>query len=259
MSYTERQIAFENQGQKLYGFLHVPEGAGPYPAVALLHGFGGNHIEPHALFPKAARTLAAAGVAALRFDFRGSGDSEGDFRDVTLEGEVDDAHAGLDFLAEQPEVDASRLGLLGLSLGGLVTACTASTRPDLRAIALWSAVAHLGELFALSTTPEQQQQLVAQGYVDAGGLAVGLELARQATITDPVTAVTSYDGPVLVAHGTDDQVVPVEHAYRYKAALGDRAELRIIEGADHVYSRLSWERMLIDATVDWFRRHLPRA
>ncbi len=256
MGYTERQIAFENHGQKLYGFLHVPEGAGPHPAVALLHGFGGNHVESHALFTKTARALASSGIAALRFDFRGSGDSEGSFRDVSIATEVDDTNVGLQFLARQSEVDPNRLGLIGLSVGGLIAAFAAGSNPSVRSLVLWAPVAHLGELFQARATPEQAHAVMNLGYTDHGGLEVGATLIQQAMVANPVAELASYGGPVLVAHGTADALVPVEHAHRYKAALGNRAELELIEGADHVFSSVAWERRLIERTVGWLREHL---
>lgn len=259
MSYTERQISFENEGQKLYGFLHLPGDPGPHPAVALLHGFGGNHIEPHALFPKAARALASAGIAALRFDFRGSGDSEGLFQDASIQTEIDDAHAGIEFLRVQPQVDATRLALLGLSLGGLVAACAAASRPDIRALVLWSAVAHLGELFMASSSPNRLEHLEQHGYTDAGGLALGRDFVQQAMTVDPVTSLASWGGPVLIAHGTADATVPLDHAYRYKTAAGDRAELMLLDGADHVFSGLPWEEAVIGGSLRWLARRLLTA
>lgn len=256
VAYTERQISFENAGQTLYGFLHAPEGAGPHPAVALLHGFGGNHMEPRAIFTRTARRLASSGIAALRFDFRGSGDSEGEFRDASIESEVSDARAGLRFLAEQSEVDADRLGLVGLSLGGMIAACTAGDSPEVRALVLWSPVAHLGELFATEATEERARELLGEGYVDFGGLEVGMDLVEQAVGTDPVAALGGFAGRVLVIHGTGDELVPAEHGQRYKAALGDRADLELVEGADHVYSALPWERHVMERTTAWLREHL---
>lgn len=256
MAYTERQISFENEGQTLYGFLHVPEGAGPHPAVALLHGFGGNHMEPRAIFTRTARRLASSGITALRFDFRGSGDSEGAFRDASIESEVSDARTGLRFLGEQPEVDAERLGLVGLSLGGMIAARTAGEGRHVRALVLWSPVAHLGELFATEATEERARELLSEGYVDFGGLEVGMDLVRQATETDPVAALDGYADPVLVIHGTADELVPAEHGQRYKAALGDRADLELVEGADHVYSAVPWERQVMERTTAWLTEHL---
>ena len=256
MKYDERQILFENRGEKLYGFLHLPMRSGPHPAVALLHGFGGNHIEPHALFPKAARAFATAGVATLRFDFRGSGDSEGEFQDATLGGQTEDAHRGLDFLARQPEIDEQRIGIGGLSLGGLIAACTASGDSRVRALFLWAPVAHLGELFEVGTTAERRSEISNLGFTDYGGLQVGAGLVQDALLTNPVASLASFSGRVLVAHGSADETVPVEHAHRYKAVLGDRAELVILNGADHVFSSLAWEQDLIARTTRFLSANL---
>lgn len=61
----ERQIVFENAGQKLYGMLHLPDRVDRPPAVALFHGFTGTKIEPHRIFVKMARELMSNGIAAL--------------------------------------------------------------------------------------------------------------------------------------------------------------------------------------------------
>lgn len=137
----ERQIHFDNEGQRLYGMMHLPERPGLHPGVILLHGFTGNSKESHFMFVKAARDFARNGLVALRFDFRGSGDSEGAFVDMTAPDEISDAVAALDFLSVQSEVDEERMGLLGLSLGGCVAACTAGVDARVKSLVLWSAAA----------------------------------------------------------------------------------------------------------------------
>ena len=111
----EKPVVFENEGQQIVGMLHAPDGAeGLSPAVVMFHGFTGTKVEPHRLFVKTARRLAEEGFYVLRFDFRGSGDSEGEFREMTLEGEISDAKASLDFILSQPGVDRGRIGVIGL-------------------------------------------------------------------------------------------------------------------------------------------------
>ncbi|MCR4403349.1 MAG: alpha/beta hydrolase [Firmicutes bacterium] len=144
-------ITFANEGQKLIGVLHRP--ARPVtpdhdkaPAVVLFHGFTGTKVERHRIFVKTAEALAREGIVALRFDFRGSGDSEGDFEDMTLPGEISDARASLDYASGLPGVDGNNLGILGLSMGGAVAACV-SDDPRVRSVVLWSAVADLEATF----------------------------------------------------------------------------------------------------------------
>ena len=91
------------------------------------------------MFVKAARDFARNGLAALRFDFRGIGDSEGHFVDMTTAGEISDAIAALDFLSVQSEMSEERMGLLGLSYGAIVAACTVDLDARVKALVLWSA------------------------------------------------------------------------------------------------------------------------
>ena len=71
---------FSNEGQQIAGTVHIPDGPGPFPGVLLCHGFTGQRIEAHFIFVKMSRALEQAGIASLRFDFRGSGESEGRFQ-----------------------------------------------------------------------------------------------------------------------------------------------------------------------------------
>jgi pimeloyl-ACP methyl ester carboxylesterase len=247
----ERLIAFRNQGQRLYGLLHRPDGTEIAPAVVLCHGFTGQRIESHCLFVKMARDLAAHGIAALRFDFRGSGESEGRFQDMTIGGEISDAETALHWLRRQRGLAPTRLGLLGLSLGGCVSACVAGRHPQIvKALALWSAAAHPEHFW----NADAEKGLQGREVIDWGGNLIGrafLEEARAGAIR-PLAEIAHYPGPVLIAHGEKDASVPLEHAQEYAAAVPGRKKLHIIAGADHVYSSFPWESEVIRLTREWF-------
>lgn len=254
---NEEQICFENESQRLYGMLHVPEGDGPHPAVALLHGFTGTRIESHRLFVKTARAMADRGLIALRFDFRGSGESEGDFVEMTVEGEISDARQALNYLETRPEIDSSRLGLLGLSLGGVVAACLAGEDRRVKTLGLW-ATPELKQ-FAHSDTVStgmNWESLREKGWMDWGGNRVGRGFFEGAQTLNPYDSLKKYEGLVLLVHGTRDVTVPIASGRSYAIALGDRAEVHWIEGADHTFSKYEWERQVIQLTTDWFKRQL---
>ena len=119
----ERPIVFYNKEQHLNGVLHSPANSDALcPAVVLFHGFTGTKVEPHRIFVKTARELTALGFYALRFDFRGSGDSGGDFSEMTISGEISDAIKSIDVLTAMQGVDPERIGILGLRMGGGVAA-----------------------------------------------------------------------------------------------------------------------------------------
>lgn len=253
---AERFVQFVVKGQKVYGMLHVPDGAKKFPAVVMCHGFTGNRIETHRLFVKAARRFAADGIATLRFDFRGSGESEGDFEQATVSSEIEDALAALAFLREQPEVDDERIGLVGLSLGGCVSAYAAVRDGRVKALVLWASVADLPEVFMSRWNETIRQVLETQGWFDIGGWKVSRNFYEDGLKVDPLREAVRYDGAALIVHGTEDTAVPVDHAYRYHAAFRCTKRLHLINGADHTFARCDWEEEVIKVTLEWLHMNL---
>ncbi len=246
---VEELIRFQNEGLWLYGMLHRPEAPRPVPGIVMVHGFTGQRIEDHQLFVKAARALAAAGIAALRFDCRGSGESQGEFVDMTVSGEIADARTALTFLAAQPGIDTARLGVLGLSLGGCVAACLAGSDTRVRALALWTPAALLHRDWLGS---EAERQLMdSQGWVDRGGNRLGRAFLKDMPHVHPLEAARHYGGPTILVYGTGDQTLGPENPQAYLKALGGPVEYVTVEGADHTFSSYEWERQAITSTVCW--------
>ena len=130
-----------NSGQlQLEGCLHLPAAdGGEIPGVVLCHPhplYGGS-MHNNVVFAVCG-ALNAAGIAALRFNFRGVGASTGRFDDG--KGEQDDARAALDVLAGRKEIDAGRLGLMGYSFGGTVALAMGKDEARVKALAAVSPV-----------------------------------------------------------------------------------------------------------------------
>jgi len=250
----ERQVVFENSGQKLYGMLHLPDGVAKPGVVAFFHGFTGTKIEPHRIFVKMARELMTHGIAALRFDFRGSGESEGDFVDMTVEGEISDALKSLDFLQDQPELDRHRIGVLGLSLGGLVAACVAGREARVKSLALWAALGLVEEVTLWDEEYQEaaQQQLTERGFIDREGNLMGAAFIEGLSRIRPLEELAGYQGPALIIHGTEDEALDLRNALAYQKGIPGRKELHLVEGADHTFDSHEWEREVIEVTRDWF-------
>ena len=114
--YSSSDITFEGAaGVRLGGTLTVPEGQGPFPAAVLLQGSGLSdrdaEVGGHKTFLVLADHLTRAGIAVLRYDKRG---------DVDLDGLTRDAEGAARYLANRPEVDPARVGLVGHSEGALI-------------------------------------------------------------------------------------------------------------------------------------------
>ncbi|MGD9496161.1 MAG: alpha/beta hydrolase family protein [Armatimonadota bacterium] len=245
------------EGKRIAASMHIPADT-PAPGLVMCHGFTGHRIEAHFLFVKAARTFCAAGLNVLRFDFRGSGESEGQFREMTIEGEIADTLAALAHMRAEPTVDAARVGLLGLSLGGLVAACAASRDGGVPALVLWSAVANLPEVLGERLGAAQyEQELAERGFIEQGPHELGAGFIADLRRIDPLAELSRFRGKALVVHGSDDESVPVDHADRYLAALaGVDAIQHIVVGADHTFSTPGFEREVIQVTCEWLTARL---
>ena len=128
-----RSVEIASGELTLAGVLHTPEGDAPFPAVVVCHPhprMGGDMTSNVVL--AAVEGLVERGIAALRFNFRGSGASEGSHDDGR--GERDDVRAALRFAGALDELDAGRVGLAGYSFGAGMAAAVASD--DLPALAL---------------------------------------------------------------------------------------------------------------------------
>lgn len=131
--YAQEDVSFTNGDTILWGTLTLPEGAGPHPALVLVSGSGAQDrdeslgviaaIKPFRLIADA---LTRQGIAVLRYDDRGTGESGGDFASATLADFADDAAAAIDYLLTRDEINPEQIGLLGHSEGGAVAAILAA-------------------------------------------------------------------------------------------------------------------------------------
>ncbi|MBC7328563.1 alpha/beta fold hydrolase [bacterium] len=256
----EEFVSFYNKNERIVGMVHIAETQGKSPAVVMCHGFTGQRMEAHFLFVKTARRLAENGISVLRFDFRGSGESEGKFEDMTVEEEISDAETALRFLRMQEFVDCDRIGIIGLSLGGCVSACLAGRVKNLlKSVVLWSAAYKPGRDLSSILSPEAQESLERVGYVNMGGNKVGKKFFQILPTIDPIKEISTYPGAVLLVHGEAD-FIPYSQAEECYEVLKQRkegkAKLHIIKGADHTFSSPEWEEEAITTTLNWFKETL---
>ncbi|TSA86692.1 alpha/beta fold hydrolase [Deinococcus detaillensis] len=244
----ETFASFKVGGQKIYGMVHLPEPdltGTPRPqhgfaGVVILHGFTGNRGGDHRLLPLLSRYLAERGIASLRFDFRGSGESEGDFSEMTVSREVEDAVAMVEYFKDLPEIDPERVMLLGFSMGGLVAALTApQVRPH--RLALWA-----------PALPELWLKMLPGGFVppaimDQGGWPIGREFFLEMPRLNPLKAAGQFGGQARVFHGDADKTCPPEYGVRYAEALG--CDCIAIPNGTHTFESLESTETLYKATA----------
>ena len=125
MSGIQQNIFFRSGELSLEGTLHLPPAEGRFPGVVICHPhpqYGGDMY--NVIVASLARSLCEAGIAALRFHFRGVDMSEGSF-DGGI-GEIEDAVEAMEYLTLNENVDASRVGIVGYSFGAAVALAAAS-------------------------------------------------------------------------------------------------------------------------------------
>lgn len=136
-SVEEVRYTHDDAGVTLAGTLTLPAGDGPWPAALLISGSGAQDRDEtlfsHKPFLVLADHLTRRGVAVLRVDDRGVGGSSAGPTGATSEDFAGDVLAGVRFLADRPEIDAARIGLIGHSEGGLIAPLAALREPDLLA------------------------------------------------------------------------------------------------------------------------------
>ncbi|MCR5828449.1 MAG: alpha/beta hydrolase [Bacteroidales bacterium] len=235
--------------------ISLPEGFDPAtdkcPMVILMHGiFSSKDFNP---MPALAQGLAKAGIASIRFDFNGHGKSEGRMQDMTIEKEIADALAVLDYVKSLPYV--TEIGFLGHSQGGVIASMTAGrlaaqgAPAGLVLIAPGSVIkeaCQAGKFFNARFDPADPPEFIRCW----GFMKLGREYLVTTQDLDIYGTAAAYQGPVLILHGDKDSIVPMWCSERYKETYGDKATLTVVEGENHLISRRRDE--VISNTVDFF-------
>ncbi|GLQ53725.1 alpha/beta hydrolase family protein [Devosia nitrariae] len=244
---------------EIKGTLALPESGATGQAVVMLHGFGSSRDEVGGLFALQAEDLAAEGIASLRIDFRGYGESGGDMADTTLEGLIDDAAAARDILAGVEGVDPARIGVIGYSFGAAV----AMLEPDpFASVVVWGQMGDLQAEFHEFLGQDFYDTAANEGVasVDLGWRTISLKQAFFDSLArhDLAERFAGYDGPFLTIAGDGDPAV--SYFDQYLGLAEGRAESLIVPGADHMLGVFTDEpeigRQVIGKTTAWLRETL---
>ena len=223
----QTQLKFSNKrGERLAGVLHGP--VQPRMAISCHGMFSDKGGNKHLALAKA---LEEQGISLLRFDFAGSGESEGLLYDVSYSRRMEDLDCALEALVAQ---GGRFFAVFGSSLGGAVALLAAARDERIVGVATLAAIGHPAEL--LESQPEALANWRKLGYHDFAAGRVGSEFLDDSLTHDVVGAVSVLRAPILVVHGDQDQVVPCSDAHDI-AAAARRASLDMVLGADHNFSQ----------------------
>lgn len=200
--------------------------------VILMHGIFSSKDYPP--MPNIAKALAKEGIASIRFDFDGHGNSEGKMIDMTIANELADAKAIWDYAAALPYV--SGITLLGHSQGGVIASMTAGAEgiePEALILLAPGAVikeaCQGGRFFGNSFDPQDPPEYIKCFH----HFKLGRNYMIQTQELDIYGASENYQGPVCIIHGSDDGTVPIWCSEKYDEIYSN-SQMHIVNGENHL-------------------------
>ena len=223
------------------------------PVVIMMHGFMGN--KDGMMEKVAGDKLAQQGIASVKFDFNGHGESEGEFSGMTVPNEIEDAKLVYEYVKSLPF--AGDVALTGHSQGGVVASMTAGDLgvDGVECVVLLAPAAVLrDDAIRGSTMGARYNPLDPPASVQLfPGKNLGGEYIRTAFNLPIYETAKKYTGPACIIHGTGDQVVPYTYGERYHY-IWPGSELHIIPAADHMFSKDMPQ--VVDLMVDFLVKNL---
>ena len=259
-SFTRSYIRYRSEGQRVTGYINIPKGRGPFPAIVMNHGyFLQERYTPGLGTRREADYLAERGYVVAVSDFRSYAGSEA--------GQDGGGHFGVDWVYDSmnlieavkrlPQVDPTRIGLWGHSTGGLNALQSTVTRQDIHAtvvVSTMSADMTQTLVFLRNWRPWVADEVVRR---------FGTPQARPENWArmSPINYLKDASGPIQVHHGlADDEVTPEYSAKLWAAmqAAGVQGEYYTYPGADHLWQQLAPWRLMMERTAMFYDQYLKR-
>jgi dipeptidyl aminopeptidase/acylaminoacyl peptidase len=231
------RVTFTSDGMKISGILHLPEKRNPSCVIASHGLLSSKDSEKYIALGE---QISGEGVAVLRFDYRGIGESEGSEEDNTISKKIADLSAAIHFIKTYPGL-GNRIGLIGSSLGGFLSLIKASGNKEIRAVVTWATPLHLDDLG--TKKQEENHPLPPDAFFE--------DLPKHRLV--PLLPKVSN---CLAIHGEEDELVPLDQAIGIFYNLGVPKELHVIGGADHRLTNPAHRHRAIELSVGWFKEYL---
>lgn len=231
----ERKVTIEGDHGKLQAVIQIPNGKTKYPMVMILHGFLAN--KEMDLLKNLADGLEKKGIASIRFDYNGHGESDGLFQDMTVSNEIEDTKKVYNFIRKFPKITS--ISMVGHSQGAIVASMTAGELGEdkIKSIALMSPapIIHedslrgifLGRTFDPINLPE---------YLDVNGHKLGREYLKDIQNIQIFDVSSKFKGKAYMIHGTRDTLIPYTDSIRY-STIYPNSEVHLLTGFDHNFTQ----------------------
>ena len=246
------QVSMSNRaGHTLRGIVTLPDGPEKVPCVLLLHGFTGNVYGYKGLNTRIARSQAEPGIACVRFDFYGNGESDGEFEDFPFTGLYEDAEDMFAWMKDQPFADPDRVYLSGQSMGGYVAAsCAPSINPSGLILLCPGAGMWYGAAQRADAIVEK-----GQNWVDMEGLKYRMAFNYDmASHPAPFEEAKGYSGPALIIRASDDKLVDAQTCENYARCYA-QPEMVTPEGGGHNFTSIPVRKAITDTMIAFVNKN----
>jgi len=201
--------------------------------------------------------LTKGGIAVLRFDFAGLGDSEGDFSDTNFTSNVADLTAASSYLADNliaPTI------LIGHSLGGAAVLAAASEIPSVKAVVTIGAPAEPAHVQHLVQSASEEIEANGQARVHIGQQSFNikkqfLEDIQQTRLRDKINRLGKA---LLILHAPQDRIVSIENAEKIYVAARHPKSFISLDGADHLLTRKEDGHYVGEVIASWVKRYIDK-
>ena len=252
---TRENLWLDSDGIRLAASLFMPLGSGPHPGLIICHGMpagpqSGTGIpvtsDGELGYPALAEWCAWEGFATVIFNFRGTGESGGNFHTL---GWARDLYAVVSWLQERPEVDVSRILLLGSSLGAAVAIYVTAHRQDVAGLVSFASPAVMG---TRSQPAEAVERMRGLGIIRDLDFPPSLEeWAQEGQELSPVDWVGKIaPRPLLLLQGDADDTVHPDNVHVLLERAGAGKELRMLAGVGH---RFRQEKTAVGTALEWLK------
>jgi len=236
MSAMTEQCFLPVEDRNICCMLHLPASARP-PFVITCHGlFSSKESEK---FLSIAEIFTRQGIAVIRFDFGGCGESTGDFAATTVTRRLTELEAVAAFYRRHEKL-GSAFGIMGSSLGGYLAVLCASRR-HVSALSIWAAPYDL--LALADNVPPGDLQRLRQDFFDD---------ARQYSLASVLGGVHT----IQIIQGKRDDIVPWKHGEEIYSRAGEPKEIELLAEADHSITRKECRQRAFEKSLSWFSRHI---
>ena len=251
-SVSAKRVKLEVDSLKLAAEVYLPGGKGLHPALCICHGVPAKRTPDRTDrgYPRLAERFCSEGFVTFIFNFRGTGESEGNFDMLDW---TRDLRAAIDYLFQLDTVDKSRLSLMGFSGGAMASVYCAAKDKRVSSIVACACPARFFDISDFTRFEEFLLHCRQVGIIRDSNFPPSMEeWARGFDEVKPIKWIDKISPrPLLIVHGESDQTVPLSHAWELYNKAEEPKEISIIPGAEH---KLRLSEPAMNTALAWLKR-----